>query len=96
MQEWVLAKEKQSTRKRKLWNLRNSERNPGGQWKEILGNHLSGRLGKQLLQAGARGIVFRNFVFKKEVDVLFLLRKEMIKAKWYLTASPKSNGTGNV
>lgn len=75
MQEWVLAKEKQSTRKRKLWNLRNSERNPGGQWKEILGNHLSGRLGKQLLQAGARGIVFRNFVFKKEVECFISFKK---------------------
>lgn len=65
--EFYLKKNK-STRKRTLWCLRNSIPIPGGQWKEILGSQLSGRLGKQLLQLELE--VWKLFVFKKEVNIL--------------------------
>lgn len=86
------SKGKWSSRKRKLQSLRNSEPNPGGQWKEIWGSQLSSRLEKQLFQLDLE--VRKKVVFKKEVDVF--LNKEYGKSEVVFSCKTLKQVTGDI
>lgn len=68
MEELVSLK-RNGVQERKLWSLRISEPNLGGQWKEILGCQLPYRHGKQLIQLELE--VRKDICINKEGRCLF-------------------------